>query len=626
MAGKIVVIGYDSGEAQIDAINSGLEAGAITQNPIGIGAKCVSAAMKAIAGETCRRSSTPASIWYDKTNINDPEIRRSSTSRPSISPEPVESLGGCPHRGQPPISLRPGDPAPARTALHEHHQRRCEAGGRLRDDGLAGRQQRGYTSTETRARVEAAIEELGYVPNALARQLRSKQTKTIALVVSDISNPFFTTIARGVEDFAVDHGFSVMYCNTDESEAEEEQYLLHADRAPGRRGAARPGPQLRRVASGCCAPPHARRRARPPRRRPQRRQRPLRLRGGRPRARPAPRRAGPPADRRADRSPHHLDVGRPRRGLPPRARGGRPRRSPTSWSTGAASTTARATRPTATAWPRRCWPRRRAPHGRLLRQQLHRLRRDPRAPRGGLRVPDDISRGGLRRPARGVDQRAVPDRRRAARLRDRHSGRAAVRAHRRRRPPRAIDVLPLELIIRRLSGPPRPVRRSIGSPAVAPAAARSPGVAWPRRDRVRTTMLTTACSIRRSCGARRGRARRPGADRGRQLPAGHPLPPGASACTSTSPRTSSASPTCLRSSPRRPDRGRPRHAPDNGAEPAIFAEFRALLPGTTGSSHSAASTSTTRPAGPDLALADRTGERRIDANILLTIGVVPPEA
>mgnify|MGYP000164651422 CR=1 FL=1 len=84
----------------------------------------------------------------------------------------------------------------------------------------------GYSSVETRTRVEAAIAELGYVPNALARQLRSKRTKTLALVVSDISNPFFTTIARGVEDVAVRHGFSVMYCNTDESESEEAQYLL----------------------------------------------------------------------------------------------------------------------------------------------------------------------------------------------------------------------------------------------------------------------------------------------------------------------------------------------------------------------------------------------------------------
>ena len=84
----------------------------------------------------------------------------------------------------------------------------------------------GATSAVTRARVEAAVEELGYVPNALARQLRSKRTKSLALVVSDISNPFFTTIARGVEDVAVSHGFSVMYCNTDESEADEERYLL----------------------------------------------------------------------------------------------------------------------------------------------------------------------------------------------------------------------------------------------------------------------------------------------------------------------------------------------------------------------------------------------------------------
>jgi LacI family transcriptional regulator len=84
----------------------------------------------------------------------------------------------------------------------------------------------GYSSQETRTRVEAAIAELGYVPNALARQLRSKRTKTLALVLSDISNPFFTTIARGVEDVAVRHGFSVMYCNTDESEKQEAQYLL----------------------------------------------------------------------------------------------------------------------------------------------------------------------------------------------------------------------------------------------------------------------------------------------------------------------------------------------------------------------------------------------------------------
>jgi len=83
----------------------------------------------------------------------------------------------------------------------------------------------GQTSLQTRARVEHAVAELGYVPNAVARHLRSKRTKTIALVLSDITNPFFTTIARGVEDVAGPRGFGVMFCNTDESESEEIDYL-----------------------------------------------------------------------------------------------------------------------------------------------------------------------------------------------------------------------------------------------------------------------------------------------------------------------------------------------------------------------------------------------------------------
>ena len=83
----------------------------------------------------------------------------------------------------------------------------------------------GYVSAATRQRVELAIAQLGYVPNALARQLRSKRTKMLALVVSDISNPFFTTIARGVEDAASTRGFAVMFCNTDESAEEESRYL-----------------------------------------------------------------------------------------------------------------------------------------------------------------------------------------------------------------------------------------------------------------------------------------------------------------------------------------------------------------------------------------------------------------
>ncbi len=83
----------------------------------------------------------------------------------------------------------------------------------------------GDISLETRERVEKAIADLGYVPNALARSLHFKQTKTLALVLSDITNPFFTTLARGVEDAASEQGFSLIFCNTDESESKEAEYL-----------------------------------------------------------------------------------------------------------------------------------------------------------------------------------------------------------------------------------------------------------------------------------------------------------------------------------------------------------------------------------------------------------------
>ena len=78
---------------------------------------------------------------------------------------------------------------------------------------------------DTRARVERAIEELGYVPSAVAQSLRSKRTRSIALVVPDITNTFWTTVARGVEDIAQGHRYSVLLCNTDENLNKQLQYL-----------------------------------------------------------------------------------------------------------------------------------------------------------------------------------------------------------------------------------------------------------------------------------------------------------------------------------------------------------------------------------------------------------------
>ena len=83
----------------------------------------------------------------------------------------------------------------------------------------------GYASREVRERVLQAAAELGYVPNTLARSLRSRRSDTLALVLTDITNPFFTTVARGVEDAASDAGYTVIFCNTDESEDEERKYL-----------------------------------------------------------------------------------------------------------------------------------------------------------------------------------------------------------------------------------------------------------------------------------------------------------------------------------------------------------------------------------------------------------------
>lgn len=83
----------------------------------------------------------------------------------------------------------------------------------------------GYASPEVRERVLEAVAELGYVPNALARSLHIKRTHTLALVLTDIGNPFFTTVARGVEDVASSRGFSVMFCDTDEAEEAEAEHV-----------------------------------------------------------------------------------------------------------------------------------------------------------------------------------------------------------------------------------------------------------------------------------------------------------------------------------------------------------------------------------------------------------------
>ncbi|WP_053364878.1 LacI family DNA-binding transcriptional regulator [Bacillus sp. FJAT-27245] len=84
---------------------------------------------------------------------------------------------------------------------------------------------KGYVSEEARKRVQKAIDELDYRPNAVARSLFKKTSKTIGLLVPDIVNPFFPELARAVEDTLSRLGYTVILCNTDENREKEQGYL-----------------------------------------------------------------------------------------------------------------------------------------------------------------------------------------------------------------------------------------------------------------------------------------------------------------------------------------------------------------------------------------------------------------
>ena len=86
---------------------------------------------------------------------------------------------------------------------------------------------KGDVSAPTAQRVWETIDRLGYRPSSIARGLATQQTKTIGLVVPDVGNPFFSDIARGVEEEAYAAGYSVFLCNTEE-DAERELAVLHS--------------------------------------------------------------------------------------------------------------------------------------------------------------------------------------------------------------------------------------------------------------------------------------------------------------------------------------------------------------------------------------------------------------
>ena len=78
-----------------------------------------------------------------------------------------------------------------------------------------------YVSDEVRARVDAAVAALGYVPNAVARSLRMQGTQTLGMMIPNICNNFFAELVRAVEDECYRQGYSLILCNSEDDPAKQ---------------------------------------------------------------------------------------------------------------------------------------------------------------------------------------------------------------------------------------------------------------------------------------------------------------------------------------------------------------------------------------------------------------------
>ena len=83
----------------------------------------------------------------------------------------------------------------------------------------------GRISEETRRRVQDIMKEMNYVPNSMARSLVVQETRLLSLLITDITNPFYTTLARGAEDAARRLGYRLLLANSDESVEKEKDYI-----------------------------------------------------------------------------------------------------------------------------------------------------------------------------------------------------------------------------------------------------------------------------------------------------------------------------------------------------------------------------------------------------------------
>ena len=111
-----------------------------------------------------------------------------------------------------------------------------------------------FVSDDARRRVLAAMEELDYRPDVAARSMRTGQSRAVGFVVSDISNPLFSAIAKGADSVLHQHGYSLVLANSQNdpgSRGRAHRGAAPAPRGrPHRRGRRRAGPGPRRAARG----------------------------------------------------------------------------------------------------------------------------------------------------------------------------------------------------------------------------------------------------------------------------------------------------------------------------------------------------------------------------------------
>lgn len=84
---------------------------------------------------------------------------------------------------------------------------------------------KGNVNPSLKRKVRKIAKELGYYPNVLAASLKKKRTYTIGVIISNILNPFFTSVVRGIEDIAMKNNFNIILCNADENPKKEGIYI-----------------------------------------------------------------------------------------------------------------------------------------------------------------------------------------------------------------------------------------------------------------------------------------------------------------------------------------------------------------------------------------------------------------